>query len=83
VFISEIFPNRVRAAGQSLGSATHWIMAAVISWTFPIIVEKTGSGNAFAFYAAMMVVQLLWVLFVMPETKGIPLEEIQKKLGIE
>ncbi len=82
VFISEIFPNRVRAAGQSLGSATHWIMAAVISWTFPIIVEKTGSGNAFAFYAAMMVVQLLWVLFVMPETKGIPLEDMEKKLGI-
>ena len=82
VFISEIFPNRVRARGQALGSFTHWIMAAVISWTFPIIAAKSG-GHAFAFYTAMMVLQLLWVLWVMPETKGVPLEEIQKKLGIE
>lgn len=83
VFISEIFPNRVRAAGQALGSTTHWVMAAVISWTFPIIAEKAGGANAFAFYAAMMVLQLFWALFVMPETKGVPLEEIQKELGIE
>lgn len=83
VFISEIFPNRVRAAGQALGSTTHWVMAAAISWTFPIIAAKTGGGNAFAFYAAMMFLQLLWALFVMPETKGVPLEEIQKELGIE
>jgi MFS transporter, SP family, xylose:H+ symportor len=83
VFISEIFPNRVRAAGQALGSATHWVMAAVISWTFPIIAEKTGGGNAFAFYALMMFLQLLWAWFIMPETKGVPLEQIQKELGIE
>ena len=83
VFISEIFPNRVRAAGQALGSTTHWVMAALISWTFPIIAARTGAGNAFAFYAAMMFLQLLWALFVMPETKGVPLEEIQKELGIE
>ncbi len=83
VFISEIFPNRVRAAGQALGSATHWIMAAVISWTFPIIVGKIGAGSVFVFYAAMMFLQLLWALFVMPETKGVPLEEIQRELGIE
>ena len=57
VFISEIFPNRVRARGQALGSFTHWFMAAVISWTFPIIAEASG-GHAFAFYAAMMVLQL-------------------------
>jgi MFS transporter, SP family, xylose:H+ symportor len=82
VFISEIFPNRVRARGQGLGSFTHWVMAAAISWTFPIIAAKSG-GYAFAFYAAMMVLQLFWVLLVMPETKGVPLEEIQKKLGIE
>jgi SP family xylose:H+ symportor-like MFS transporter len=82
VFIGEIFPNRVRARGQSLGSFTHWIMAAVISWTFPIIAEQSG-GHAFAFYAAMMGLQLAWVLCVMPETKGVPLEEIQKRLGIE
>jgi sugar porter (SP) family MFS transporter len=82
VFISEIFPNRIRARGQALGSFTHWLMAAVISWTFPMIAAVSG-GHAFAFYAAMMVLQLLWVLFVMPETKGVPLEEIQAKLGIE
>jgi sugar porter (SP) family MFS transporter len=81
VFISEIFPNRVRARGQALGSFTHWFMAAVISWTFPMIAEASG-GHAFAFYAAMMVLQLLWVLKYMPETKGVPLEEIQKRLGI-
>ena len=82
VFISEIFPNRVRAQGQALGSTTHWVMAALISWTFPLIAERSG-GHAFAFYAAMMFLQLLWALFLMPETKGVPLEEIQKKLGIE
>lgn len=82
VFISEIFPNRVRARGQALGSFTHWVMAAAISWTFPIIATKSG-GYVFAFYCSMMVLQLLWVLWVMPETKGVPLEEIQKKLGIE
>ncbi len=82
VFISEIFPNRVRARGQALGSFTHWFMAALISWTFPMIAKVSG-GHAFAFYGAMMVLQLLWVLFVMPETKGIPLEQIQKRLGIE
>lgn len=82
VFISEIFPNRVRARGQALGSFTHWIMAAVISWTFPMIAAKSG-GHTFAFYAICMVGQLLWVLLLMPETKGVSLERIQKKLGIE
>lgn len=82
VFISEIFPNRVRARGQALGSFTHWIMAAAISWTFPVIAEWSGAYT-FAFYAAMMVLQLLWVWFVMPETKGVPLEEIQRRMGIE
>jgi sugar porter (SP) family MFS transporter len=82
VFISEIFPNRVRARGQALGSFTHWFMAAAITWTFPKIAEWSGA-HVFAFYAAMMVLQLVWVLFVMPETKGVPLEQIQKKLGIE
>jgi SP family xylose:H+ symportor-like MFS transporter len=82
VFISEIFPNRVRARGQALGSFTHWIMAAAISWTFPMIASKSG-GHTFAFYALCMVGQLLWVLWVMPETKGVSLEQIQKRLGIE
>ncbi len=81
VYLSEIFPNRVRAQGQALGSFTHWLFAALISWTFPVIAEASG-GHAFAFYASMMVLQLLWVLKVMPETKGVPLEEIAKRLGI-
>ncbi len=82
VFLSEIFPNRVRARGQALGCFTHWFFAALISWTFPIFAEVSG-GHIFAFYAGMMVLQLIWVLRVMPETKGVPLEEIQKRLGIE
>ena len=82
VFISEIFPNRVRARGQALGTFTHWFMAAVISWTFPMIAELSG-GHTFAFYALCMIGQLIWVIYIMPETKGISLEQIQKKLGIE
>ncbi|MCY4225434.1 MAG: sugar porter family MFS transporter [Bacteroidetes bacterium] len=82
VFIGEIFPNSIRARGQSLGSFVHWIMAAVISLTFPMIAEVSGA-NIFAFYAVCMIGQLLWVIFVMPETKGIPLEEMNKKLGID
>jgi SP family xylose:H+ symportor-like MFS transporter len=81
VFLSEIFPNRIRARGQALGSFTHWFMAAVISWTFPMIAQASGA-HTFAFYAAMMVLQLIWVLKVMPETKGVPLEDIQKRMGI-
>lgn len=82
VFISEIFPNRVRARGQALGSFTHWIMAAAISWTFPMFAEASG-GYTFAFYAAMMVLQLFWVMMIMPETKGVSLEQLQRDLGIE
>ena len=82
VFLSEIFPNRIRARGQALGSFTHWFMAAVISWTFPMFAEASG-GYTFAFYAVMMVLQLLWVMRVMPETKGVSLEEIQKRLAID
>ena len=82
VFISEIFPTRVRAKGQALGCFTHWFMCALIAWTFPMFAAKTGA-HIFAFYAVMMVLQLIWVIVMMPETKGIPLEEIQKKLGIE
>lgn len=82
VFIGEIFPNRLRARGQAFGSFTHWIFAAAISQTFPLIAEKSGA-LVFAFYALCMVAQLIWVLSKMPETKNIPLEEIQKRLGIE
>jgi len=81
VFISEIFPNKVRARGQALGSFTHWFMAALISWTFPVFAEISG-GFIFTFYAFCMVLQLLWVLFKMPETKGITLEELQEKLHL-
>jgi sugar porter (SP) family MFS transporter len=82
VYLSEIFPNRVRARGQALGSFTHWFWAAVVSWSFPIISEFSGA-SAFAFFAAMMVLQFVLVWMFLPETKGISLEEIQHRLGIE
>jgi sugar porter (SP) family MFS transporter len=82
VFISEIFPNRVRARGQALGSFTHWAMNAGISWTFPLIAATAG-WMAFAFYALCMVGQLAWAVLVMPETKGLSLEKIQEQLHIE
>ncbi len=82
VFISEIFPNRVRGRGQSLGSFTHWFMAAVVSWTFPPIAKSMGPAAVFAIYGIMMGIQLLWVIYLMPETKGTALEKIQEKLGI-
>lgn len=80
VFISEVFPNHLRARGQALGSFTHWVMAAAISQTFPMIAESSG-GHVFAFYALCMVGQLIWVLLIMPETKGVHLEDIQRKLS--
>ncbi|WP_144602472.1 sugar porter family MFS transporter [Algoriphagus algorifonticola] len=80
VFISEMFPNELRAYGQSLGSFTHWILAAVIANVFPFFANAFGPGYIFAFFALMMVWQLLWVKFKMPETKGRTLEEIQKDL---
>jgi len=81
VFLSEIFPNRVRASGHAFGCFVHWFMAAAVSWSFPVIASISGAYT-FAFYAAMMVFQLIWVIKVMPETKGVTLEGIQKKLGI-
>jgi sugar porter (SP) family MFS transporter len=82
VYLSEIFPNRVRARGQALGSFTHWFWAALVSWTFPIIAEASGA-SAFAFFAAMMVLQFVLVWMFLPETKGVSLERIQRTLGIE
>jgi len=79
VFLSEIFPTRVRAKGTALGSTVHWIMAAVISWTFPLIAARSG-GHTFTFYALCMAGQLVWVLAVMPETKGVPLEAMEREL---
>jgi len=82
VFISEIFPNAVRAQGTSLGSTTHWVMAALISWVFPIVVENFASGGfyIFLFYAIMVVVSFFFVMR-MPETKGKSLEQIQEELN--
>jgi sugar porter (SP) family MFS transporter len=78
VFISEIFPNQVRANGQSLGSFTHWFMAAVISFTFPLFAEKLGGGHTFMIFTVMMILQLLFVWKMMPETKGKSLEQLEQ-----
>jgi MFS family permease len=82
VFISEIFPNRSRASGQVLGSFTHWIFAALITLFFPFMVSHFTPGEVFAFFCFMMILQLVWVKFKVPETKGVSLEDMQKKLGI-
>ena len=81
VFISEVFPNRVRAKGQSLGSFSHWFMNALISGIFPLLAASSG-GYPFVFFSLMMGLQFFVVLFIYPETKGVSLEEMQKKLGI-
>jgi sugar porter (SP) family MFS transporter len=80
VFISEIFPNQVRAKGQTLGSGTHWIMAALITFSFPYFAEKLGGGYTFLFFTVMMMLQLIFVWKVMPETKGKSLENIERTL---
>jgi MFS family permease len=83
VFISEIFPNRHRAEGQALGSATHWVFAALLTTFFPLMMAAMAPGYVFCIFAGMMVLQLIWVKFMVPETKGVPLEQMQKRLGIE
>jgi MFS transporter, SP family, arabinose:H+ symporter len=83
VLISEIFPNRHRAEGQTLGSFTHWIFAALLTTFFPKMVAAFPPGYVFSFFAGMMVLQLVWVKTMVPETKGVPLEQIQRQLGIE
>ena len=83
VFISEIFPNRVRARGQALGSFTHWAWCAVINFSFPVIVAHVSRSAPFMFFSAMMVLQLVLVWRFLPETKGVSLEEMQRHLGIE
>jgi sugar porter (SP) family MFS transporter len=80
VFISEIFPNHLRASGQSFGSTTHWVLAAIIPSLIPYLFSTVGPGVVFIFFAVMMVFQLLFVRFMMPETKGISLEELSKNL---
>jgi SP family arabinose:H+ symporter-like MFS transporter len=81
VFISEIFPNAVRAAGMSFGCLTHWVFAALISQTFTFFANRIGGSYLFGFFAAMMVLQLLFVWKMMPETKGVSLENIDKNIG--
>ena len=80
VFISEIFPNQVRAKGQTLGSLTHWVMAAIVAFSFPMLAESLGGGNTFLFFCIMMVVQLLFVWKLMPETKGKSLEQLEHSI---
>jgi len=80
VFISEIFPNHLRGYGQSFGSSVHWILAAIVPSLIPILFATIGPGIVFSFFAFMMVLQLLFVVLIMPETKGISLEELSKKL---
>ncbi len=82
VYISEVFPNRVRAKGQALGSSSHWIMNAIIAFTFPQLAKSSGA-YPFVLFAVMMVVQFFVVLFFYPETKGVTLEQMQHRLGIE
>ena len=88
VFISEIFPNAIRAYGQSFGCSVHWVFAAIITLITPVFLDQSKGllrndpWIIFAFFAGMMVLQLLWALIKFPETKGVSLEDIQKKLGI-
>lgn len=88
VFISEIFPNKSRALGQSFGASVHWVFAAIITLIMPVFLDakagilKDDPWIIFAFFAFMMTLQLIWVLTRFPETKGVSLEEIQKRLGI-
>jgi sugar porter (SP) family MFS transporter len=81
VYISEVFPNRVRAKGQSLGSFTHWIMAALISLGFPAV-ARWSKPLPFVFFAVLTAIQFFVVLFAYPETKGVTLEEIQKEMSV-
>jgi MFS family permease len=86
VFISEIFPNKVRAMGQSFGASVHWVFAALITLITPVFLDekngifKDNPWPIFAFFAFMMALQLVWVLTKVPETKGVSLEELEKKL---
>lgn len=82
VFISEIFPNHLRASGQAFGSSTHWLLAAIIPSLIPFLFSTIGPGYVFAFFAFMMVLQLVFVIFMMPETKGKSLEELSEELSI-
>ena len=81
VFISEIFPNHLRASGQAFGSSTHWVLAAIVPSLVPVLFTTIGPGYVFVFFAFMMVLQLIFVIFMMPETKGKTLEELGEELS--
>lgn len=81
VFISEIFPNHLRASGQAFGSSTHWVLAAIVPSLVPVLFTTIGPGYVFAFFAFMMLLQLIFVIFMMPETKGKTLEELGEELS--
>jgi sugar porter (SP) family MFS transporter len=83
VFIAEIFPTSIRARGQAFGSLVHWGFAAIISWIFPLLADTVGGAMAFAFFFLCMLGQLVWVLLLMPETKGVPLEKLTAALGVQ
>jgi hypothetical protein len=80
VFISEVFPNHLRGSGQAFGSSVHWVLAWLIPSSIPWLMSWIGPGPVFGFFAFMMVLQLLFVHFMMPETKGVPLEELSARL---
>ncbi|GAA5038055.1 MFS transporter [Marivirga lumbricoides] len=79
-FISEIFPNSIRSYGQSIGSLTHWVFAAIIANVFPFFANTFGASSIFLFFCGMMVLQLIWAIFIMPETKGKALEDIDQEI---
>lgn len=81
VFISEIFPNHLRNAGQSFGSSVHWVLAAIIPSFIPILFSSIGAGVVFLFFSFFMMLQLIFVHFMMPETRGISLEKLSKNLS--
>jgi len=82
VYLSEIFPNRVRAKGQSLGSSTHWVMNAIVSGIFPVLATRS-AGYPFLFFCGMVVLQFFVVFFLFPETKGVTLEQMQQRLEMK
>ncbi len=82
VYIGEIFPNSVRSKGQGIGCSAHWIMNAVLSSSFPVLVAQFSRATPFVFFAGMMVVQFIAVFAIFPETKGVSLEDLQRKLRI-
>lgn len=83
VLISEVFPNRHRAAGQSLGCFTHWIFAALLTTFFPSMMKMFAPGYVFLFFCLMMVLQAVWVATMVPETKAVPLEDMEAMLGVK